>query len=245
MSVPLFTDLTTSRSSANATSYATSSITPTAGRLVVAGVHHSAGTTPNTPTLSGNGITWTALDSQLATGGLRRVTVFYGLTGGSPSSGTVTIDFAGQTQTHCDWSVIEIEDSLLTGTNGVDAIVQDIKGESGGGAETYSLTLPGAYGDDDNRALAFFGHNNSVAQFVAGTNYVLLGQSLGGSPNSGIGAEYGRDGDLVVDMALSPSTSVAWAAIAMEIAGASDAPPPSEDIVLRRVRRRGLNGRIN
>jgi hypothetical protein len=84
-----------------------------------------------------------------------------------------------------------------------------------------------------------------VATFSAGANFSILGQALGSSANAGIASEHGRDGDLVVDMTTTTLPNLSWIGVAIEVAGATGAPPPSEDIVLRRVRRRGLNARIN
>jgi hypothetical protein len=138
--------------------------------------------------------------------------------------------------------VIEVTDCLLTGTNGADAIVQSDSDFTASNATSYSATFDSAWDDDDNRALAGFVQGDSAASFTAGTNFTMLGQVAGSGPASSLGVEYGRDSDLVVDMTSAANSF--WRVIALEIAGAADGAGPGAT-VLRRVRRRGLNARIN
>jgi hypothetical protein len=240
--VPSFTNLRTSRSNADLSVYTTVAITPTAGKLLVLFVHNvvSAGTA-NTPTITGGGIsTWTVGPTTGTS--TRHLSVHYGLTGGSPTSEALTIDFAEQTQNNMEYSAIEIADCLLTGTNGADAIVQSAN-DAGGAAASFSLTFGSAWDDDDNLALAAFVIGTSSNTLTAGTNFTMLGQVHGSGASAGLGVEYGRDADLVVDM--SAASNGSWRAIAVEIAGAADGAGPDPAIVLRRTRRRGLNQRIN
>lgn len=240
--IPIFVNLQTSRNSSNAASYDTNSLSFGAG-LIVVDVNSTTGTGPiETPTLSGLGLTWSQAATVTRATDTQRLTRFYALAteGGI---GAITIDFDAQVQTHCDWSITQVNDCLLTGTNGVDAFVQAKADTSGSSASSHSVTFNATWDHADNRALAAFTHSSGSASFVAGTGFTMLGQAVGSGPNSGIGTEHGRDSDDAVDM--SSSGSLNWKAIISEIAGASDTPPPSEDIVLRRVRRRGLNARIN
>jgi hypothetical protein len=218
--IPQFTHLTTSRNSADQAAYTTASISPSAGRLLVVFVHSIVGSgTANTPTLSGGGIS--TLTERVVSGTLRKMSVFTGLTGASPTSEAITIDFAAQAQLGCEW----------------------IANSTGSNQTSYSVTFGSAWDDDDNRALAGFAQGDSAASFTAGTNFTMLGQVAGSGPSSGLGTQYGRDSDLVVDM--TSAAEKFWRAIALEIAGAADAPGPNPNIVLRRIARRGLNRGIN
>ena len=86
-------------SGTNAASYATASWTPTTGRLAICSVENEFSGTPNTPTVSGNGLTWSQIATYLcdSSGTQIRITLFAALTAGG-SAGAVTADFAGQTQ---------------------------------------------------------------------------------------------------------------------------------------------------
>lgn len=109
-------------------SYSTASITPSADVLVLAAITSwtTSGTGPGQPTLSGNGLTWTNHQTNLwDDAGVARVrTTLFRATGSSPSSGAVTIDFSGTSQSHCQWSICEVSGVPITGTSAADAIVQ-------------------------------------------------------------------------------------------------------------------------
>lgn len=108
------------------TSFVTASITPGANKLMILGVRNAlAAGVPNVPTVTGNGLTWVQIATVLDTAGTgtRRLTLFRAL-GASPSAGTVTIDFAGQTQANGDWTIEEFDNIDTSGTNGSGAVLQ-------------------------------------------------------------------------------------------------------------------------
>lgn len=244
MAQPTLTSLTISRSAADQTSYTTASISPTANRLVLACFvsDRSSGTT-NVPTATGGGVTtWSVFDSEVGVQGTRRSTWFYGLSGSSPGSGTVTFDLAGQAQQYGNWAIFEVDNVTTTGTNGVDGLVQGNSSGSGGNTTTPSVTLSGAYAHADNIAVAFLHAGNSGITITAGTNYNVLAQmASGGTPGGSIGVLYGRDSDLVVDATFSTGATALFHAI--ELSGFQS--PAVDIITYNRVRTRGLNGRIN
>lgn len=92
--------ITATGSTANATSYATSSVTLRAGYRALAWVYSEAAS-PNTPTATG----WTN-EASVASGN-QRLTLLSRL--GSGSAATNTWDFAGQTQSRCSWNVVETD----------------------------------------------------------------------------------------------------------------------------------------
>jgi hypothetical protein len=241
--IPTFTHLEASRNSSNLSAYTTGSVSAAADSLLVVDVHSTIGTGPiNTPTISGLSLTWTQVATQARTD-TRRTTRFRALVSGA-ASGAITIDFASQVQSDCSWAITQITDCLLTGTNGADAIEQSKTGASGGTASSYSLTFDATWDHADNRALAAFSHNSDSRTFTAGTNFTLLGQTLGTGSSTGFATEHGRDSDDAVDIDAGGGALV-WIGVVSEIVGAADAPPPSASIVLRRTRRRGINTRIN
>lgn len=115
-------NLTTNSDTTAGTSFATASISPTANRLVLAGVVSHNTTTLASPTLTGNGLTWVSV-AAVNLGSARRLSVFRAM-GSSPSAGAVTIDFGAVSQTACCWSIVQLTNPNTSGTNGSGAIVQ-------------------------------------------------------------------------------------------------------------------------
>lgn len=107
-----------------ATSFATASWTPTANRLLVAFVGFSiAAGTAVAPTLSGNGLTWTFVRQGIGANP-DGMAIYVALSTASPSTGALTIDFAGVNQTYCIAQVIEVDGADLSGT-ALAAIIQN------------------------------------------------------------------------------------------------------------------------
>lgn len=154
---------------ANATSYTTASITPTSNALVLFGVHHVRGSSPPaTPTLTSNaGLNsiWTQIATEpynTPTTPISRSILFRSLHA-SPGSGTVTIDFGGETQVRAAWIVAEFLVVDTGGTNGSVALAQfatDVLTASG----TTLAPILAAFGDAVNNATYIFACiNNDTA----------------------------------------------------------------------------------
>src|SRR5687768_12328361 len=90
-------------SGTDAASYTTASLTPTANRLILLTVVSSFGTSgtnqPNNPTVTGCGLTWVNIGFNWHSG-RNKISLFRAM-GSAPSSGALTIDFGGQTQSAC------------------------------------------------------------------------------------------------------------------------------------------------
>ncbi len=120
--------VTATADTGNVASYATGSWTPVANRLYLAAVANSDAADAILPTLSGNGLTWVQVATiQAPTSLLFRITLFRAL-GASPSTGTTTADFAGDSQTGCAILIAEFTGIDTGGTNGSAAIVQSVTG---------------------------------------------------------------------------------------------------------------------
>ena len=143
----------------DATSYATASYTPTANLLIIAVVVNTKGTTPDTPTLSGNGLTWVQVatvtfDSIAAP--TARLTLFRAM-GAAPSAGALTADFAGATQTSGQIYVSEFSNINTGGTNGSAAVVQSATNRSDSIAAGAYLTVAlGSFADPANATFAVY-----------------------------------------------------------------------------------------
>lgn len=150
--------LTSGSSTANQTSYTTASITPTGSRLVIVSVTN-AGDDGVAPTLSGNGLTWAQIDTQTFDVIGKRLTVFRSM-GASPSTGAITIDFAGNTQAGCAWSVFEFDGIDTGGTNGSAAVGDTDKAEV---LLATSITLSLSFASASNGACGAFAIDDNVA----------------------------------------------------------------------------------
>lgn len=112
---PIHTLLTRGSSTTDATSYATGSVTPTNGRVLLAfcATQITAGT-PNTPTASGtNGLsgTWTAIANSVQD--QTKITLFRSVATSSVA-GVLTFDLAGQTQLSACWEILQWQNVATT-----------------------------------------------------------------------------------------------------------------------------------
>lgn len=207
--------LATSFDLTDLTTYTTASVSPGNNRLVLAYVYSEAGSLPNVPTLTGNGATRV----QVATttiAGVARFTLFRSLSA-SPSPGTVSIDFAGQTQFHCLWSMADFDGVATGGANGSAAIVQSATNTTAG-ATSLTVTL-GAFADAHNATSGGFVISPAEALTV-GTGFSLVG-TVQGPPT--IGSEWRVDNDSTVDMSWTTNTGALG--IAVELAAAATDVP--------------------
>jgi hypothetical protein len=173
-------NLTNGASATSATSFVTASVSPGANDLILLTVGSRSAATNNTPTATGAGMTWTLVLSQINALNTNRVTVFRALAA-SPGSGAVTIDFAGQSQTACLWSIDDFSGTDTSGTNGAGAIVQSLGGLITGTQTGMTVTLA-ALGSVNN--VAFGGcHRNANFLLTAGSGFTALspGGTVGGS----------------------------------------------------------------
>jgi len=221
-------NLTTVAGGVQATSYTTASTSPGANKLELLWVYSIAATAPNIPTITWNSATWAQIDTQLDSSGLRRITLFRSLTA-SPSSGTGTIGFAGQTQQGACWSYVEYTGIDTSGTNGSGAIVQSAKNASAGNATSLTVTLA-AFGSASNATAGGFGIPlNTASQPTVGSGFTATGQANQGSTNTSIGSEFNAGNDTTVDMT-SGAASIPWVGIAVEIKVASSTVTPGARI---------------
>lgn len=95
------------------TTSTTASVSPTSGRLVVVGIQYDAKSAAETPTIAGNGLSWTLVKAQTGTAADEQMFVWEGR--GTPSAGTIVITMPGvETFTRSIWHVIEIAEVHAT-----------------------------------------------------------------------------------------------------------------------------------
>lgn len=207
-------ELTTSSSITDATSYATASISPTANRLVLLAVANAVTSgTPNAPTATGASMTWTQVTTVTTT--QTRLTLFRALSS-SPGSGAITIDFAGQTQTSCQWQISQFSGVITSGTNGADAIVQSA---TNNGTGTSGTTTLAAFGSTFNGCYGAFriSANETV---TVGSGFTELNQ-VGTTEGNRLQTEWKNSNDTSVDA--SWTSNVTYRILAVEI----KATPPT------------------
>lgn len=210
--------LTSGSSTTNASSYNTASITPSANVLILVAVLSAINVLPNAPTLSGNSLTYvqiaTVTFNTIATP-LSRLTLFRAM-GASPSTGPITIDFGGQTQGSCLWSVAEFAGVNTGGTNGSAAIVQSATNQVNASASALTVTL-GAFSSVDNATYGAFG-SDVVGSFTPGTDFSEIHDVNIATPSGTLFTEWKATNDTSVDA--TPNTTADMGGIAVEIAAA-------------------------
>lgn len=154
--LPDATVLLNASSTTGGVTQVTASATPTANRLQIAYVASAAAAAVNTPTCTGQGLTWVQVATVAYVAANRRLTVFRAL-GPSATAGALTFDFGGQTQTSVCWGQLEVSQTDTTGTDGSGAIVQ-APSPATVGAGIGSIAAP---------TLAAFEHVNNLALVIS------------------------------------------------------------------------------
>lgn len=202
------------------TSATTASYTPGANKLITADIVTCKIGGGDTPTLSGNGLTWVQVATQV---GIiyRRITRFRAM-GASPSTGALTIDCAGVTQDSFAWSITEWDGIDTGGTNGSAAVVQSATGSGSGTTGTVTLA---AFGSANNAAFGGFVHgaNDATTPESGYTELSDRGYSDGGT-DTALETEWvaGEDTSVTATWPLG----VTWAGVAIEIKAAAPAFAP-------------------
>ena len=205
--------LTSGDAGGGSSSYNTASVTPGANRLVLVAVENAkdGSTDPNTPTLSGNGITWVQVATVLyeSTGSIRtRLTLFRGLAA-LPTGGAITIDLAGQTSYYIAWSV-----AAFAVVNVATPVVQSAV--ASGTGTSLAATLA-AFGSAANATYGACSHRAGEAS-SPGSGFAEIHDLVQGG-GFDLETEWRVDNDTSVDA--SWVTSAVCGCIAVEIAAAS------------------------
>jgi hypothetical protein len=174
------TNILHSGTATGATSFVTGSISPKANLLEILAVESNATATANVPTVTGASMTWTQVMTYIdvTSPNTRRITVFRALSP-NPGSGALTIDFAGQTNNNCIWSVNECSGIDLSGSNGSGAIVQTASNENSGTQTGITVTLA-TLSNSLNAAFGFIRKNTATA-LTKGSNFTELSNDTFGT----------------------------------------------------------------
>lgn len=188
----------------NLTSSTTSSVSLASGAVEVLLVSSRTGITqnPNQPTVSGNSLTWTPVTSVLYddnSDSRRKETVFIGT--GTPTTGTITINFGGQTQTDDAWTLDE-----FTGVDTTNPVVQyAVNAIQEGGSQTTITATLSAFSDVNNATYGGFGFSGNDGP-VQGSGFTKLNSQIS-STNVGVLSEWKSTNDTTVDGSLNIATT--------------------------------------
>jgi len=210
-------------SGTDASSYSTASWTPTAGDLLLAFVSSTfSGGTPNTPTVSGNGLTW----SQAATyahdtsGTEGRLTLLVAVAT-SPTAGVTTASFGGQTQLSGQMHIIAVAGADTSG-GALAAIVQTVTGAVNASATSGSLTYA-ALGNTSNGIVSAFWHqaNETTTPGTGDTELADTGQA---GPSGNMETQYETNATAAGG---TWTTSAGWGALGAEVKALVSTPTPT------------------
>ena len=214
-------NITQNFTTAGVTSVNTASVTPGSNKLELLSVASRTGitTNPNQPTATGNGLTWVVITSVVydnTSSSRRRLTTFRAM-GASPSTGAITIDFGGQTQTTIDWILDELTGTDTSGTNGSGAIVQS-NSNSDTSATGSSLTVTLSSSPTSGFVYGAFANGNGTNTSTAGTGFTKSGD-ITDSADIRTTTEYQAANDQSIDMSWSAASELGG--IGLEILAAS------------------------
>ena len=190
-------ELITSGSSTDATSYTTASTTATSGRLVLIWVYSISASSPNDATVTGSGLSGlTKIASQVDHNSLKKITLYKAF--GTGSAGTIGIDFSGQTQTGCTWSVVEF-------VNATDVVQYDVQATASN-ATGLTSTL-GTFTDSANITVGGFGYPLNNTNGNTGDYFIDVGERNQATPNMAIFTEWAPDNRTAVPVDISASST--------------------------------------
>jgi hypothetical protein len=212
------TNLTNDSSTVDATSFTTASISPGSNRLILLALSYRAASGTPTPTVTGNGFTWTGIaGGEYGGGGSRRQVRVWRAMGAAPSAGAVTFDFGASTIASINWSIDEFSGVDTTGTEGSGAIVQSGSTLNATSSTSITQTLS-AFASTDNAAYGAVsnGHN---ATFTVGSGFAALCNRSIGTDNISLLTEWVVN-DNTVDASWSAGTALRGI-VALEIKAGS------------------------
>lgn len=192
-------------------SYVTNSISVSPGQLILIPVQSFllGGVTPNIPSVTGLSLTWTQIDTRVSSSPGGRITIFRAMPT-TAQSGTLTLDFGGQTQHDMNYIIDKIVNANQTGSNGANAIVKTANGNAT--STTPSANLSSLL-DANN---ASYGAVMVVAGGVSvnpGTNFTELAEE-NAIASTALQTEYGINQS---NMQWTLTGSAEWVTIGMEI----------------------------
>lgn len=221
-------------SGTDATSYANTSWTPPASGLIIVFVIAKRTAALDTPTISGNGLTWVQIGSTLNCGGNNHGLSLFAANASGSSTGATTIDFGANTQLHCSASFFHADGVDLSG--GVAAAFVQNPTATGTGT-TATVTLAAA-GNSNNRPIAGFFHAQNEAK-TPRTNWTEIDDLAGSAGIRDLETQW-RDDAFETTATATWATSDIWGGVAAELKAAA-AGGISIPVVMHHLRQQGVN----
>ena len=154
----------------------TAAFTPVADRLYTLNVFANRSGASNTPTItSTTGLTFVLIGAVADGDGGSKTAMWRAMKSSGLGNGTVTVNFAGQTQDIIQWIIDETTGTDTTGTDGAGAVVQSVTNNAGSSASQVSAVTG---------TLAAFGSGGNGTYFTGGWIDPESGMT-GQSPNAG------------------------------------------------------------
>jgi len=199
-----------------APSYTTAAFTPVANRLNLIWVTNTKATTPDTPTLVGNGLTWVQVATVLwgTTGTPTARTTLFRAMGASPTNGSITISFGGVSQNGCAWDLVDFSGVDQTGANGSGAVVQAVTGAANGaGIGGLSISLAPLSYSGNATAGGFSNAVNNATSITPGSGYSPTAGVTYASPSISLRSEAASVGSTTVNVTQSATSDIAGIAV--------------------------------
>lgn len=205
------------------TVYTTSSISPSANKLVlclVSATDNFVDETILVNSVTGANLTWVevaeiTLDTIAAP---RQTLAVYRAMGTAPNSGALTITLDRQAALG-QWIIAEFEFVDISGDNGENAVVQAVTNRADSGT-SITATLA-AFGDAANGTVGCFTSSGNPPNWTPGTGFIEIAEATGSDRVSMM--EFRADNDTSVDATASVDADIA--VIGLELKQA-EAPPP-------------------
>lgn len=205
--------VTSGSSTTNATTYATASITPTTGRVLVVVTQMSGIGTDVASTVAGLSGTWNSITRFWSSSTAFSINAFWctNYTG----TGTLTL---GNTDsaTHCIWSVFlvdgaEISAPIVAGS--------PVSGISSGSVGSFSLTLPSP-ADSNNRPFSGWSYNANTANIaLPRTNWTEIHDNVVSTPSGTLETQWRSDAhETTASISLDLGTTATIQGLAWEMA---------------------------
>lgn len=137
-------DLTSGTATSDATAFETDAFQPSSNSLILLFVTSArpvlGGGVPKPPAVTGNGLRWVAVGTVLYGANTDRRLTCFRASGPGPVGGSAVIDFTGETQDFCAWSIFEYSGVDVSGADGSSAITQFFPVTTTGQSLTASLS---------------------------------------------------------------------------------------------------------
>lgn len=201
----------------------TNSKTFTANRLYCLWIGSRTGITanPNIPTCTGGNVTWGSIANGTkviddTSSSRRRMTLLYGICS-STTTGTLGIDFGGQTQTSDIWILEEI----ASGFDATTPIVQAANAYSMSAVTSITATLA-AFGSANNATYGCFGVSNGTRDPSPGSGFATITPFVT-SAEAGVGleTEFRVDNDTTVDFTFGSDSELGCIGVEIKAAAAA------------------------